>query len=65
MHTELWSGNLRGRDHSEDLGIDGRMILKWILNKLVWFGFIWLGIWTSGDCSHHGNEPSGSVKSGE
>jgi hypothetical protein len=23
-------GNLRGRDQSEDLGVDGRIILKWI-----------------------------------
>ena len=26
-------GNLRGRDHLEDPGIDGRMILKWISMK--------------------------------
>jgi hypothetical protein len=23
-------GNLKGRDHSEDVGVDGRMILEWI-----------------------------------
>jgi hypothetical protein len=25
--------NLKGRDHSEDLGIDGNVILEWILRK--------------------------------
>jgi hypothetical protein len=28
VHTGFWWGNLRGKDHLEDLGIDGRMILK-------------------------------------
>jgi len=32
MHTKFWSEN-KGRDHSEDLDIDGRIILKWILWK--------------------------------
>jgi hypothetical protein len=25
--------NLKGRDHLEDLGIDGKRILEWILEK--------------------------------
>jgi hypothetical protein len=29
VHTEFWWGNLRDRDHLE--GVDGRIILKWIL----------------------------------
>jgi hypothetical protein len=43
--------NLKGRDHSEDLGVYGRIILEWILEKYsgkVWTGFIWHRIWTSG-----------------
>jgi hypothetical protein len=27
MDTEYWSENLMGRDHSEDIGIDGTIIL--------------------------------------
>jgi hypothetical protein len=51
MHTKFWLGNLRGRDYLEELGIDRRMILKWILGKWgcwVWIGFIWLRIGTGG-----------------
>jgi hypothetical protein len=28
--------NLKRRDHSEDLGVDGRIILEWILRKWGW-----------------------------
>jgi hypothetical protein len=41
------SENLKGRDHLEDLGVDGRIILECILGKKdgnVWTGFIWLRI---------------------
>jgi hypothetical protein len=27
MHVRVWSENLKGRDQSEDLGTDGRIIL--------------------------------------
>jgi hypothetical protein len=33
MHIEFWWGNLRERDHLEDLGIDGRTILKWTFQE--------------------------------
>jgi hypothetical protein len=29
MYREFREGNLRKRDHSKDLGIDGIIILKW------------------------------------
>jgi hypothetical protein len=31
--TKLLSENLKGRDHSESLHVDIRIILKWILEK--------------------------------
>ena len=33
MCVGLWWGNLRERDQSEDPGIDGRIILKWIFRE--------------------------------
>jgi hypothetical protein len=33
MNITFWSGSLEGRDHSEDIGIDGRVILEWILGR--------------------------------
>jgi hypothetical protein len=43
-------GGLRERDNLKDLSVDGKIILEWLLNKLVgkaWGGFIWLRIRTS------------------
>jgi hypothetical protein len=31
MNTRVWYGNVKGRDEFEGIGIDGRIILKWIL----------------------------------
>jgi hypothetical protein len=31
--TGFWLGNLRERDHLEDLGVDGRIIFSWIFRK--------------------------------
>jgi hypothetical protein len=42
MHTVFWS---------ENLGVDGKIKLEWILGKWVakvWTRFIWLRIGTSG-----------------
>jgi hypothetical protein len=33
MYTNFWFGNLKGKDHSEDLSVDERTVLKWILRK--------------------------------
>jgi hypothetical protein len=39
--------NLKGRDNSEEVVVDGRIILEWILGTLIgklWTGLIWLRI---------------------
>ena len=45
MLTVLWWGNLRERAHFGEAGIDGRMILTWILNKYSWEGVVdWIDL---------------------
>jgi hypothetical protein len=42
-------GNLRERDHLEDPGIGGRIILRWVFRKWdvgVWTGSSWLRMGT-------------------
>jgi hypothetical protein len=54
MCTTFWSENLKERDHSEELGVDGNVILQCILGKQcgkVRNGIIWLRIGTSGGIS--------------
>ena len=51
VNTGFRWGNLRERDHLEDPGIDGRIILRWICRKWnvrAWTGLIWLRIRTVG-----------------
>ena len=45
MHTGFWWGNLREGAHLKDLGVDERIIFKWVLEK-----------WDAG----HGLDRSGS-----
>jgi hypothetical protein len=33
MYKIFWFEGMKGRDHLEDLGVDGRLILDWILEK--------------------------------
>jgi len=33
VHTNIWLENLKERDHSENLGADGKIILELILGK--------------------------------
>jgi hypothetical protein len=33
MYKKNWLGKLKVIDHKEDVGVDGSIILKWILEK--------------------------------
>jgi len=49
---KIWSGNSKGREHSENLGVDRRIILELILKKegmRLWTGCILIRIGTSGE----------------
>jgi hypothetical protein len=46
MHSRFWSENLKGRDPSENLGVDGRIILEWVGECEV---DSWLRIGASGE----------------
>ena len=56
----VWCGNVRERDHLEDLSIGGMLIVKWILRNRR--GDVeWIDVARDkcgGEC---GNEPSGSI----
>jgi hypothetical protein len=50
VRTRFWWEELRERDYLEDLGVDVRLILKWISKEfdgLAWTGLIWLRIGTN------------------
>jgi len=48
VYTGFWWGSLKERNHLEDSGVDGRIILIWISKKWdeEWTGLIWIRIRT-------------------
>ena len=49
VYTRFCWGKLKKRDHSDDLGVNWRIILKWIFkqwNEEARTGFMWLSIGT-------------------
>ena len=50
-YNVFWWENVRERGHGGDTGVDGRIILRWILRKwkvVVWTESSWLRIGTGG-----------------
>ena len=67
MYTWFCGGNLRERDHLGDLGVDGRIILRWVFWK--WDVEVWLyqAGWGYGEVAgscEYSNELLGSLKCG-
>jgi hypothetical protein len=52
------------KNHKKDLKFGGRIIIKWILNRigLVWPAFVYLTQGTGGDSCQQGNKTSCSIK---
>lgn len=67
MPQKMFLGNLRGHEHLGDPCLDGRILLKGILNKRtkIWSEFMWVIIGSLQDYFEHGYKYPSSVKSGD
>jgi hypothetical protein len=65
MQTRFWWGNIRGKDHLEDISVDGIMILICTVKKedgRALIGFFWLRKGFSGGSCECEIETSVSIK---
>lgn len=64
VYTAFWWENQRERGHLEDLGVDGRIILKPTFKKsdAAWTRFVWQSIGAGGGSLQCGNEPLVAIK---
>jgi hypothetical protein len=64
MHATFWSENLKERDHAENRGVDGKIILECVLENIE--GICRLDVSgiayrpAEGSCEHE-NKPSSSM----
>ena len=68
MHAGFWWGDMREREHLEDLSIDGGYCIELDLHKVgrgAWTGLIWLRTGTVAGSCGCGNELMGFLKCGE
>jgi hypothetical protein len=49
-YTGFWWGNLKETDHLKELGVDGRIMLKWIFERLDGGSINWI------DMAQHRNK---------
>jgi hypothetical protein len=44
MNTKFWSENVKGRNQPEDLGVEKKIVLEWILRKCGGEGVDWVHV---------------------
>jgi hypothetical protein len=49
MYTILWLDDLKGKDHSEELGVNGWTIIRMDLTEIDWEGVDWMHLFEDRD----------------